>query len=167
MAPSNSRNTMTRPERTRPVQRAGLETGTVSAVMDMAFSCEVGMSGLRLQVDGGAEAAIHVERHRRMLVGDLPDAADLAETKRFSKPEIDFVTALLGACHAAQPEAVGAVAADDDREITHLAADRATPGGEPGRDIAGVIDTHQRRRQRILHIVGRPACDDAVDILCT
>src|SRR5437899_975552 len=41
MAPSNSRNTMTRPLSTRPVQRAGLETGAVSGVTGMAFSCRV------------------------------------------------------------------------------------------------------------------------------
>src|ERR1041384_2186890 len=35
MAPSNIRNTMTRPERTRPVQRASLEVGRVSAMTVM------------------------------------------------------------------------------------------------------------------------------------
>ena len=42
MAPSNSRNTMTRPLSTRPVRSAGFETAAVPAIVGMAFSMGIG-----------------------------------------------------------------------------------------------------------------------------
>src|SRR5258708_3477713 len=45
MAPSNSRNTMTSPDRTRPVQRAGLEAGAIAAIVVMACSCRIVLNG--------------------------------------------------------------------------------------------------------------------------
>src|SRR5258705_13484480 len=45
MAPSIIRNTMTRPERMRPVQGADLEAGRVSVTMVMMVSCRVVLNG--------------------------------------------------------------------------------------------------------------------------
>src|SRR5437667_5797177 len=42
IAPSNSRNNMTRPLRTRPSQSAGFETGAFSAIVGMALSLKIG-----------------------------------------------------------------------------------------------------------------------------
>src|SRR5438105_3144493 len=54
MAPSIIRNTMTRPERMRPVQRAGLETGRVSAMTVMIDPrCLEWLFGFKTSEEGG------------------------------------------------------------------------------------------------------------------
>src|SRR4029078_2990559 len=55
MAPSNSRNTITSPERTRPVHRAGFATGAVSAIVIMAFSCRAVLNGFDFKTNDGDE----------------------------------------------------------------------------------------------------------------
>src|SRR5260370_14578544 len=55
MAPSNSRKTITRPLRMRPSKRADFETGTVSAISDMARSV-MDCDALPLGRTGGAKS---------------------------------------------------------------------------------------------------------------
>src|SRR5258708_39359692 len=116
MAPSNSRNRMTRPLRTRPSQRAGFEIGAFSAVVGMAFcwmDC-LECLALRLQIDRGAEASVHVERHRIVLVRDFPLTFDLAEAQRLAIPEFDLMSARRGARHQIEAVADAEIAAHNN-----------------------------------------------------
>src|SRR4051812_2394190 len=77
MAPSIIRNTMTKPERMRPVQRAGFETGAGSVIVVMACSCRVVFNGCsdsrrtrRAETDNGCAIFRGVRFFPSPLVGE-------------------------------------------------------------------------------------------------
>ena len=86
---------------------------------------------LRLKVDCGFEAAIHVKGYGLVLVRDLPFACDPLEAERLSKPEIGLCSVRLCSVHPIEAMAEGNIFTDHDILVADFVADRALPGGEP------------------------------------
>ena len=86
---------------------------------------------LRLQVDRGAVAAVHVERHRFVLMRDLPCPTDVAETKGQAKPDVILLAVGLRSAQSVEAVAERRVSAREDGEVADLVAEPASPCGEP------------------------------------
>src|SRR5262245_15337422 len=82
---------------------------------------------LWFQIDGGLVAAIHVERHRRVVVGDLPGAVDLFQARGLPCPDIGELAADLGSADPDEAVAIGDLPIRGDADIARLVADRAPP----------------------------------------
>src|SRR5258705_4443308 len=95
------------------------------------FSCGYSHPGTahgarsRRQVDRRLERAVHVERHRRVLVRDLPGAADLAKAQRQANPHAGFAAVRALAMDAIETVGEGEVAAGLDLQVAQLASDRS------------------------------------------
>src|SRR3954451_8997487 len=112
----------------------------------------------RREIDRALERAVHIERHRRVLVRDFPGAADLAKAQRQANPHIGFAAVRALAVDAIETVGEGDAAAGLDREIPQLAADRPAERCEPALQIVanGLAPTMlQRRREvEVAHVVG-------------
>ena len=69
---------------------------------------------LRREIDRGAEAAVHEERHRIVRVRDLPGPIGPAKNEGLAVPEPDLVTRARGACHQVEAVADAEIAAHGD-----------------------------------------------------
>src|SRR5688572_21361861 len=118
------------------------------------------------KIDGGVEAAVHVERYGRVLVGDLPNPACLAQTERLAEPEVDLVAADLGAGHAAEPVHHGQITARGYLRLADGIADGAFPGIEPCLQAARVASLGlQGWGHGELHVVGGIVARDGACVL--
>src|SRR4029450_7812505 len=74
---------------------------------------------LRLQVDCRSAAAVHVERHRDVLVRDHPLAVGLAEANGRAPPDIRFFAARPRSAEPVEAVAEGYVVAHDDAQVAN------------------------------------------------
>src|SRR6476660_1528435 len=113
----------------------------------------IGLGGgrSRRQVDRRLERAVHVERHRGVLVRDFPGAADLSKAERQANPHAGFATVRPLAMDAIEPMGEGDVAAGLDLEIPQLASDWSLECCEPALQIVanGVAPAMLQRRREI------------------
>src|SRR5262245_6436718 len=100
----------------------------------------------RLQVEGRAQAAIHVERHRRVQMHDLPRAAYAIEADRVAQPKAERLAGSLRSRQAGITLRVGDVAADAQRVAARLEVDRSFPGIEP-RLLLFEVDAAMKQRR--------------------
>src|SRR6185437_12842900 len=107
---------------------------------------------LRLKIERGAQAAIHVERHRRMDVRDTPAVVAAFQHDGVAQPETDRLWRHLRlARHAGQAVMHGEVAADRQRAGRRFELYRPFPGVEPGLLGLGVDAAMDERRRQIAH----------------
>lgn len=86
-----------------------------------------------MQIEGGAQRTVHVERHRAVFMDDLPRAAHALQAQRLAHPEADgSLGPFLRPGHAKVDVAEGHVAADGDLQTARLEVDRRCPGVVPG-----------------------------------
>src|SRR2546430_448840 len=86
---------------------------------------------LRLQIDRGLEAAVHAERHRGVLMRDLPRAGHAAQDDSHAYPDVGLLAVLLGSGHVAKPAREGEIAVDLDMRVGHRPGNWPVPGVEP------------------------------------
>jgi hypothetical protein len=71
-----------------------------------------------LQVEGGSQAAVHVERHGSVLVNNIPGARFAMQAERFAHPETDRAAGgLKSSAHAVEAVGEGEVADYGDVEV--------------------------------------------------
>src|SRR3954471_324720 len=109
------------------------------------------MGRSRREVDRRLERAVHMERYRRVLVRDLPGAADPAKAQRQANPHIGFAAVRALALDAIETVGEGDVAAGLDPQIAQLASDRSAEGGEPALQIVadGLAPAVLQRRREV------------------
>jgi hypothetical protein len=102
----------------------------------------------RLEVDSSPKAAVHVERHRCVLVDDFPGTLDLPEADRYALPPLPSLTVGLGCrTHFGKSVAKSEAAADFDGQIALLQADRSLPSIEPGGETRNICPVGEWRCQ--------------------
>src|SRR5437763_15033872 len=120
---------------------------------------------LRLQIDR-CLPALAVERHRVVLMGDHPPAADSAGADRGAPPHFEYLSIGLRSTHLVETVAEGDVIASDDVQIADLVADRADERYEPGLStFPGIVQSRvlegddESEREHIRRYVGHQRVD--------
>ena len=84
-----------------------------------------------MKINGRLEATIHVERHRRVNMHDLPLGAALLEANGRAHPNARLLTVDLGAADAVEAARESNLVAGDDRDIGHIVLNATLPGSKP------------------------------------
>jgi hypothetical protein len=120
---------------------------------------------LGFQIKGSLVTSVHEERHRGMLMGNLPRRADLLETQRLTKPQVNPFAVRLGARHVGKAVRLGDNVSHHNFQIFVLAADPAPPGGKPLFELVPILYRNEGRGEAVHHRSGQAARGDAFRVL--
>lgn len=117
-------------------EKPGRITATASALLANRIRHGLDrLAELGFEIEGGPETAIHLERHGRVLMDDLPGTVDPTEAYRYALPP--FRTLAVGpggGRYLLKTMANSEIAADGDVQVTLRQANWAFPGVEPRRE---------------------------------